>query len=83
MNLDEIKETEMINWNDIRVEQEIAQERYQTIVRARQIKQALAKSEEGQSKTPFYRWAFGWFGCKLGDLGVYFPKLQQGTGPQC
>ena len=45
----------MINWNDIRVEQEIAQERYQPIIQGRQISPVLAESDQGQSKTLFYR----------------------------
>ena len=35
----------MINWNDIKVEQEIAQERYQQIIQARQVARALEKEQ--------------------------------------
>ena len=73
----------MINWNDIRVEQEIAQERYQQIIRARQISRTLAKSAPSQSESLFFRWGFHWFGCKLGDLGIYLQRLQKSTSPQC
>ena len=72
----------MINWNDIRVEQEIAQERYQPIIQARQMSRTLTKSE-GRSNAQFYRRVFGWIGCRLGDLAVYGQRPQKSASPQC
>jgi hypothetical protein len=37
---------EMINWNDVRVEAELAQERYQQVIRARRIAQ-IERCENG------------------------------------
>ena len=72
----------MINWNDIRVEQEIAQERYQPIIQARQMSRALAKSE-GRSKTNFYHRFFAWVGNKVEDLGVNGRGPQKSVSSQC
>jgi hypothetical protein len=51
----------MINWNDIRVEQEIAQERYQTIIQGQQVDRASSAKEKGQAETSIFSWVFGWF----------------------
>ena len=72
----------MINWNDIQVEQEIAQERYQPIIQARQMSRALARSE-GRSGTQFYRRVFNWVGHKVGDLALYWHRPEKSTSPQC
>jgi len=45
----------MINWNDIRVEQQIAQERYQTVIESRQ----------RPATTPLLPKLRGWLGTQL------------------
>jgi len=52
----------MINWNEIRVEQEIAQERYQTIIQTGQTNRVLSQKEKGPSETSIFSWVFNWFG---------------------
>ena len=69
----------MINWYDIQVEQKIAQERYQTIIQARQVSRPLIKRTHNKSE----RWGWVWFGCKLQNLGISFRRLQKSTSPQC
>lgn len=51
----------MINWNDIRVEQEIAQERYQVLIQTKQTKRAVSQQEKGQSEASIFSWVFDWF----------------------
>jgi len=43
----------MINWNDIRVEQEIAQERYQQLIQARQVAQVRRENAGQEHRTPY------------------------------
>jgi hypothetical protein len=73
----------MINWNDIRVEQEIAQERYQPIIQSRQISRDLAKNGQGQSEMLFFRRVWVGFERKVRDLGVSLRRPQKSTSPQC
>jgi hypothetical protein len=46
----------MFNWNDIRVEQEIAQERYEIIVRGRQLAQVRRQKERNDHYARFRDW---------------------------
>jgi uncharacterized protein YifN (PemK superfamily) len=64
----------MINWNDIRVEQEIAQERYQVIVperTARELRElnrsmrARQMTTNHKRGTPFHSRALSWLRCRL------------------
>ncbi len=56
----------MINWNDIRVEQEIAQERYQDLIRARQLARLSTTNE---SKPDRYIQIRDWLGNQVISLG--------------
>jgi len=69
----------MFNWNDIIVEQQIAQERYQEIVQAKQI--ARAEREQGGSdphEVSFYSRLRNWVTNAIAKLG-YSPQ----TSLQC
>lgn len=46
----------MFNWNDVHVEQEIAQERYEVIVRGRQLAQARQQKKRNDHYTRFRNW---------------------------
>jgi len=61
----------MINWNDIRVEQEIAQERYQTIIQGRQLDQVRSERKKGKSIKTIFSWAFKRFGHQPVPSGNY------------
>lgn len=64
----------MFNWNDIIVEQKIAQERYQEIVQAKQI--ARAEREQGDSdpqEVSFYYHLRNWVTNAIANLG-YSPQ---------
>ena len=52
----------MINWNEIRVEQEIAQERYQTIIQTGQTNRVLSQKAKVPSETSIFSWVSNWFG---------------------
>ena len=52
----------MMNWNDLRVEQEIAQERYQRLIRDREIDRLI---RQGQPKTPPALGLLTWLGQQL------------------
>ncbi len=56
----------MINWNDIEIAQEIAQERYQIIVQARQMKKRDPRNDIG-----FYVSLLNWLGDQLVTWGRY------------
>ncbi len=58
----------MINWNDIKVEQEIAQERYQQIIEARQVARALEKE---QPKVTFGDQLRNWLTSTVAGIGVF------------
>ena len=55
----------MVNWNDVRVEQEIAQERYEVIVRGRQLTQA----RQQKTRHDHYARFRDWLGTQLIGLG--------------
>lgn len=57
----------MINWYDIQVEQEIAQERYQPLIRARQFKRR-SQSATGPGSPAFDR-TRNWLGDQLQNWG--------------
>lgn len=73
----------MINWNDIRVEHEIAQERYQTIIQARQIDRALSQRLEQRSGGLFYQQALDRLGSYLIRWGNYLQQYNDPIRPQC
>jgi hypothetical protein len=51
----------MINWNDIQVEQKIAQERYEVIVQGRQ----LAHTRQQVDRTAYYPRFRDWLGNQI------------------
>jgi len=57
----------MINWNDIKVEQEIAQERYQQIIEARQVDHA---QEKEQPTLSFFEKLGNWLTSATGQTHV-------------
>ena len=73
----------MINWNDIRVEQEIAQERYQTIIQARQIDRILSLRPEQRSEGLFYQQALDRLGDYLIRWGNNLRQRNDPVRPQC
>jgi hypothetical protein len=56
----------MVNWYDIQVEMEIAQERYQALVKARQIERLTATK---RIKSGFYQTILNWLGQQLVGWG--------------
>jgi hypothetical protein len=46
----------MFNWNDIRVEQEIAQERYQVIVQGRRLARTRSQENRRNKYARFRNW---------------------------
>jgi len=58
----------MINWNDIKVEQEIAQERYQQIVLAQQVARAVEKE---QPKVTFADQLRNWLTATVAGIGGF------------
>ena len=67
----------MYNWNDIRVEQEIAQERYQQVIEARRVARARRRQTGDAGITSSAR-LLGWFGDLLVRWGCF---LQKRRGP--
>ncbi len=68
----------MINWNDIRVEQQIAQERYQAIIQTRR------QQVPATVKLTLYPRLLNWFGQRLIAWGHKLQQDQQqldGFGP--
>lgn len=55
----------MYNFNDIQVEQEIAQERYQDIIRSRKIARALKQAD----RTDPHQRILNWIGQQLVSIG--------------
>lgn len=70
----------MINWNDVNVAQEIAQERYQTIVQARQAARAKQASAGYQDGTAYEK-AFGWLGRLMVSWGCRLQTRDQAAAP--
>jgi isocitrate lyase len=74
----------MINWNDIQVEQQIAQERYQTIIEARQVKKALSAYKPGQlEKQSRCGHTLAWLGGQLISLGHSLQGSGNASTSQC
>lgn len=65
----------MINWNDIKVEQEIAQERYEQIIQARQVARALKKE---QTRVQFYDQLRNWLTSTVAQMGIFHKQSVQG-----
>ena len=59
----------MINWNDIHVEQKIAQERYEVIVRGRQLDRSRQQTIKSDGKTGHYVRFRNWLGEQLMNWG--------------
>jgi hypothetical protein len=70
----------MINMNDVKVEQAIAQERYQVIIAARQ--QARARAEGNQQREMVLDRALGWLGRRLVGWGSRLEKRHNTAGEQ-
>lgn len=66
----------MINWNDIHVEQKIAQERYQPLIQARQLERILAETTP-QPPTRYQR-LLAWLGRQFIQWGQ---RLQERATP--
>ena len=64
----------MINWNDIKVEQEIAQERYQQIIQAHQVARALEKE---QPKVTFGDQVRNWLASTVAGIGIFHKQSMQ------
>jgi hypothetical protein len=73
----------MINWNDIQVEQKIAQERYQAIIQARQIDRILSQRPEQRSGILFYQRALARLGDYFIRWGNYLQQRNDPVRPQC
>ncbi len=65
----------MFNINDLKVEQAIAQERYETIIRARQVDKARQRTPQRtfQPQTIFPT-MLRWMGHQLVNLGCYLQR---------
>lgn len=67
----------MYNWNDVRVEQEIAQERYQQIVKARRVGRVRQRQTAAAEISTSGR-LLGWLGDRMVRWGC---ALQKRRGP--
>jgi hypothetical protein len=69
----------MINMNDVKVEQGIAQERYQVIIDSRRAR----RSKEGnQQRVAVHKRALNWLGRQAGKLGAGWEPGRDTAGEQ-
>ena len=68
----------MYNWNDVEVEQKIAQERYQSIVEGRRVARARQRAKTGDVTVSPSARLLGFFGDLLVSWGC---ALQERRGP--
>ena len=64
----------MYNWNDVEVEQKIAQERYESIVEGRRVEQARSKETADFPTSSTSRRLLGWIGDLLVSWGCALQK---------
>lgn len=61
----------MINWNDVRVEQELAQERYEVIVQGRELARLQKLKANSDSEASNYVRVRNWLGGQLVNWGCH------------